>query len=247
MDSTSIFNGTDTNPNNDSYRELIQPPAAGYTDPMSGSRYWNQATVAIKVDSANNVTIGTPSSDGTITAFGSSNPLYQMFSGAITTNQSIKDNREAAMIRLVTLDISKIENNAATLSPSYKSSNFNGIVYIYDNSNTTSTRRAVRLVNGTRIPSTGLTVVSQNPIYVQGDYNTGGNPASNGSPGDPTTPQVSGYTRAPCAVIADAVDLLSNSWNDANSTSGTSSRVAIEYNGELCDSLWDCSYRPGWR
>src|SRR4029077_7026251 len=126
---------SDTNPNNDSYRELIQPPVAGYTDPISNSRYWNQASVIIRGDSANNVTIGQPNADGTVTAFTSTNPLYQMFSGAITTNQTIQDNRETATMRLVTLLFSKIENNPTTLSPTFKASGFNGIVYIYDNSN----------------------------------------------------------------------------------------------------------------
>jgi hypothetical protein len=226
MDSTAIFSTTDTNPNNDSYHELIEVPASGYSDPLAGSRYWDQASVVIKVDASNNVTIGSPNSNGTITVFSSSNPLYQMFSGAVTTNQSIQDNRETASIRLVTLDISQIENNTSGLSPTYKSSAFNGIVYIYDSSNTSSTRRGVRLRNGSKIPSMGLTVASSNPIYVQGNFNTGGNPPSNGSPGDPTTPQVSGYTRAPCSILGDAVNILSNSWNDANSYAGTSSRVA---------------------
>jgi hypothetical protein len=226
MDSTSIFSTTDTNPNNDSYHELIQVPASGFSDPMATSRYWNQASVAIKIDAGNNVTIGQPNADGTITAFNSSNSLYQMFNGAITTNQPIQDNREAASVRLVTLDISRIENNTSGLSPTFKSSAFNGIVYIYDSSNASGSRRGVRLVNGSKIPSTGLTVASVNPVYIQGDFNTGGPPPSDGSPSDPTNPQVSGYTRAPCSVIADAVNILSNSWNDANSFAGTSSRVA---------------------
>jgi hypothetical protein len=226
MDSTSIFSTTDTNPNNDSYHELIQVPASGFSDPMATSRYWNQASVAIKIDAGNNVTIGQPNADGTITAFNSSNSLYQMFNGAISTNQPIQDNREAASVRLVTLDISRIENNTSGLSPTFKSSAFNGIVYIYDSSNASGSRRAVRLVNGSKIPSTGLTVASVNPVYIQGDFNTGGPPPSDGSPSDPTNPQVSGYTRAPCSVIADAVNILSNSWNDANSFAGTGSRVA---------------------
>lgn len=226
MDSTAIFSTTDSNPNNDSYQELIQVPVAGYSDPLLGSRYWDQASVVVQVNASNNVTIGQPNSNGTITVFSTSNPLYQMFNGAITTGQSIQDNREAASIRLVSLDISKIENNASGLSPTYKASGFNGIVYIYDNSNTPSTRRGVRLLNGSKIPTMGLTVVSSNPIYIQGNFNTGGSPPSNASPSDPTNPQVSGYTRAPCSILADAVDILSNSWNDANSSAGTSSRVA---------------------
>lgn len=224
LDSTAIFSTSDSNPNNDSYQELIQLPVSGSSDPMATSRYWNQAGVAIKVDGSNNVTIGQPNTNGTISAFSSSDPLYQMFSGAITTNQTIQDNREAAQVRLVTLDISKLENNTSGLSPTYKASGFNGIVYIYDSSNATSSRRGVRLINGSKIPSGGLTVVSLNPVYIKGDFNTGGNPPSNS--GTPTTPQVSGYTRAPCAVIGDAVNILSNSWLDSNSSAGTSSRVA---------------------
>jgi len=226
LDSTAIFSTSDPNPNNDSYRELIQPPVSGYTDPIGASRYWNQASVAIQVDASNNVTIGQPNSNGTITPFTTSNPLYTMFSSAISTNQTIQDNREGASVRLVTLDINKIQNNTSGLSPSYKSTAFNGIVYVYDNSNTSGSRRGVRLLNGSKIPSTGLTVASVNPVYVQGNFNTGGTPPSNGNPGDPTSPQVSGYTRAPCSIIADAVNILSNSWNDANSFAGTSSRVA---------------------
>ncbi len=228
LDSAATFNTTDTNPNNDGYRELIQVPSAGYADPLSSSRYWNQASVAINIDASNNVTIGQPNADGTIRAFSSASTgtdlaLYNMFNGAIVTNQTIQDNREAANIRLVTLDVSKILNSTGT---GYKTSSFNGIVYIYDSSETSSARRGVRLLNGSKIPAAGLTVASANPVYVQGDFNTGGSPASNASPSDPTNPQVAGYTRAPCSILADAVNILSNSWNDANSFAGTSSRIA---------------------
>ena len=228
LDAAATFDTTDSNPNNDGYRGLITVPVAGYPDPLSTSRYWNQAGVVIKVDSSNNVTIGQPRADGTIRAFDSSSTgtdlaLYNMFSGAITTNQTIQDNREGANIRLVTLDVSKVLDSAGT---GYKISSFNGIVYIYDSSETSSARRGVRLVNGSKIPSSGFTVASVNPVYVQGDFNTGGTPPSNASPSDPTTPQAEGYTRAPCSILADAVNILSNSWNDANSFAGTSSRIA---------------------
>jgi hypothetical protein len=240
LDATATFSTTDTNPNNDSYHALIEPPVAGYPDPLTSQRYWNQAGVVIQVTDNPNpnqpgsdgvkghdiVTIGTPNSDGTITALSPSSSLYTMFSGAITTNQMIQDNRERASMGLATLDVSKIENNASGLSPSYKSSGFNGIVYIYDNSASSTARHGIRLLNGSKIPSTGLTVVSKNPVYVQGDFNTGGSPPSNASPSDPTTPQASGYNRAPCSILTDAVNILSNSWNDANSFAGTSSRVA---------------------
>jgi len=63
-------------------------------------------------------------------------------------------------------------------------------------------RRALRIFNGATIGATvsGLTVVSENPIYLQGDWNANG-----------------GWTEphAATAVMGDSVTLLSNSWNDA--------------------------------
>jgi len=263
LDANSLFNATDTNNNNDSYRELIEPPTAS-PDPLSTQRYWDQADVVIQVDSLNNVIIGKPNANGTISVLPGSTPtardtaLYNMFSGAITTNQSIQDNREGGSIRLVTLDLKLIQNNTSGLNPTFKANAtgnyFNGIVYIYDNSATTHAlnsdgtvnqnptspqRRGVRLKNGSKIAAAGLTIVSPNPVYIQGDYNTGrgydsngdGNPdngiypPSNNSTSDPLTPQVPGYNnpgnplgtgiRAPCSVLADAVTILSNSWADS--------------------------------
>ena len=224
LDATRIFSTTDTNPNNDSYHELIEPPVAGYTDPLAGKRYYDQAGVKINIDSSNVVTIR-DQNDNIVTASspGQGGVLYNTFANAITTNQTIQDNREGNSVRLVTLDVgavsTKIRNG--TLSP------FNNIIYINDSSaNQTggTPKRGVRLKNGAIMPTTGLTVASANPVYIQGDYNTGGSPPSNS--GNYSQPQVTGYTRAPCAVVGDAVNILSNAWNDSNSTASLSSRVA---------------------
>jgi hypothetical protein len=253
LDASALFNLTDLNPNNDSYRELIEPPTAS-PDPLANQRYWDQSSVIIQVsDTAPLLTIGKPHlngsgvPDGTITAFSSSSTgndlaLYNMFNtaNAITRGDSITDTRESATLnntRLVTVDLSKIVNpGSGNANPTYKTSAFNGIVYIYDNSATTHSlnadgsvnqnpaspvRRGIRLKNGSKIPSTGLTVVSSNPVYIQGDYNTGrdysgsNEPPSNNPISDPTQPQVSGYKRGPCSVLADAVNILSNAWVDS--------------------------------
>jgi hypothetical protein len=67
-------------------------------------------------------------------------------------------------------------------------------------------RRALKLTNGGlgQLPMPGLTIVSENPVYIQGNYN-----ATAGSVTDPGS--------AAAAVIADAVTLLSNDWNDIRS------------------------------
>jgi hypothetical protein len=72
-------------------------------------------------------------------------------------------------------------------------------------------RRALELVNGSSINVApcvgvncgGLTIASENPVYIKGNFNASG--------GNFNGPHVA------ASVIADAVTLLSNSWNDANS------------------------------
>ncbi len=225
LDSTRIFSSTDGNPNNDSYHELIEPPSGTQTDPLSGKRYYDQAGVKILIDASNHIVIKDQAGN-TLSASspGLGGKLFSVFSSAISTNQSIQDNREATSIRLATLDVGAVTSkiNDGTLSP------FNNIIYISDTSASQTggtPKRGIRLKNGAVMPDDGLTVASQNPVYIQGDYNTGGsNPPSNS--GDPTRPQVSGYTRKPCAVVADAVNILSNAWVDSNSFSSLSSRNA---------------------
>lgn len=90
-------------------------------------------------------------------------------------------------------------------------------------------RRGVRLINGTVVPgiydatvpsnTRGFTVASENAVYVKGNYNathvtsipaTGNTPFNNYRPfNDPT--------HIPAAVVADAVIILSNNWDDAKS------------------------------
>jgi hypothetical protein len=89
-------------------------------------------------------------------------------------------------------------------------------------------RRALKIVNGSTITlgqcdgvACGLTIVAENPVYVQGDYNSGIN-------GNFATPFVA------ASVIGDAVTLLSDRWNDVNSFAfpyapGTRAAVTTTY------------------
>ena len=224
MDSSRIFSTTDSNDNDDSYHELVEYPDSSQTDPIANQRYFNQASVKVAVDANNNVYI-LNSANTVLTSHSSGNDgqLYTTFTSAITTGVSIQDNRQAASVRLVSLDVSKIaaavKNNALNA--------FNGVVYVIDYSADNyggTPQRGVRLLNGSVAPTGGLTVVSPNPVYIQGDYNTGANPPSNS--GTPTQPTASSYVRQPCAVVADAVNVLSNNWSDSRSTSSVSSRPA---------------------
>lgn len=75
-------------------------------------------------------------------------------------------------------------------------------------------RRAVKIVNGKLLTALGtcpsgapcgLTIATENPVYIQGDYN------ANSAGGGFNDPHVA------TSVAADAITLLSNPWNDVNS------------------------------
>jgi hypothetical protein len=92
-------------------------------------------------------------------------------------------------------------------------------------------RRAVKLVNGKSITlplcpggvTCGLTIATENPAYLQGDYNANG--AGNGF-ADPSVA---------ASVVADAFTLLSDDWNDFNTFNspfnlgGRTSNTANDY------------------
>jgi hypothetical protein len=82
-------------------------------------------------------------------------------------------------------------------------------------------RRALKVVNGgiftttgaapncspapcNNLPAPGLTIASENPVYVQGNFNA-------------TASSVTQEPNVAAAIIADAVTLLSNNWNDIRS------------------------------
>lgn len=225
LDASRIFNSNDPNPNNDSYRELIEQPVGSDLDVVSTARYYNQAGIKIIVDNSGAVTY--KRLDGaTISAAstGADLQLYNVFASAVSVGATITDKRELTTVRLIDVNVATINTNLrATGAPL-----FNGIIYISDTSGSVTVKRAVRLKNGATLPPGGLTLATDNGLYIQGDYNTGrtgtAEPPSN--TGSPTTPVVTGYTRQPCAVLADAVMILSNNWADANSASALASRVA---------------------
>ena len=90
-------------------------------------------------------------------------------------------------------------------------------------------RRGVRLINGTTIPgfydattpanTRGFTFASENGVYVEGNYNATSVTAPP-SVGNSTYDQYQPFntaTHIPASIVADAVTILSNAWNDGQS------------------------------
>lgn len=96
-------------------------------------------------------------------------------------------------------------------------------------SNTRFFRRVVRLINGTTLPgiydattpenTKGLTIASENGVYVIGNFNaTGVSSYGTPTPSSNYLPQNTSK-HIPAAIIADGITLLSNNWKDSISFS----------------------------
>lgn len=95
--------------------------------------------------------------------------------------------------------------------------------------NTKYYRRGVRLINGTTIPgkydadtpqdTLGFAFASENGVYVKGNYNaTGVSYIGTPTPATSFLPQNTA-SHVPASIAGDAITVLSNAWNDANSFS----------------------------
>jgi hypothetical protein len=131
----------------------------------------------------------------------------------------------------------KAGNNPSALPQNW----WNGVVYIEFSAKPGQASRpdgvvvaedgwAVKLVNGEQVPNPdfawtrdlyGTTIATNVPMYVQGNYNADGK-SSTGSANNPDIKDV--RQEPPAALIADAVTILSNSWDDEDSLKNKSSR-----------------------
>jgi len=126
-----------------------------------------------------------------------------------TTTSSFYSNREGKFIKMTTIDLNKLAGKTGTCGAGSCPNNLptNGLLYATRNDISGSQEPGIKLINGNEIVRAGgLTVVSNDPVYVKGDYNT--------------------VNEQPTSIIADSLNLLSNNWSDTNSTSALTSRPA---------------------
>jgi hypothetical protein len=129
--------------------------------------------------------------------------------GTVAETATLYNNREGQYIKTTNIDLKKLSGTG------YKKPNgkaydnnlpANGLLYATRDDAGSSHEPGIRLINGSEIYRTnGLTVVSNDPVYVQGDYNT--------------------INEKPTGVVCDSVNLLSNNWNDSKSTQSLDLRI----------------------
>jgi hypothetical protein len=126
------------------------------------------------------------------------------------SSQTFWDAREEESMTVTEIDVDKL------------SSAFSGdsdpLLYVGSSAGFTD---GVRLVNGEGLPDAGLTVVTHQPLYVKGDYNTK----------DFNTPN-----RRSAALIADGITALSKNWDDTQHSNPASSPTVAK-NTELNAAL----------
>ncbi|HTY79366.1 MAG TPA: hypothetical protein VMI34_16185 [Candidatus Bathyarchaeia archaeon] len=162
--------------------QLIEVPSDGDSTDLRAAKMYSKAGLKVV--------------DGVATD-GSGNAVT--LPAGVITSKSFFDARENRTMSVVEVNVGLLRSSG--VAPT------NGVMYV---ASTGTPGAAVRLVNGSQLPSQGLTVVSQNPAYIQGDYNT--------------------VNKVPAAVLADAVTVLSNRWgsngSDAKGALTTDTRPA---------------------
>ncbi len=236
-----------------STREVVEPPTNPANDvtptAFQNARIYNQADVRIQVSVATSgskkiVTKNVVNVNGTVVS-AASNPWVTPLLAAVNVNTAAAGSAGAFVDRTrstsQSVQSTDIDVGAmATVMNANPSVFPTGIIYVWDSTAANgggSPLTGVRVWDAGVLPSVGLELGTDDPIYIKGDFNTGATlPAgatvnsypnvlpysSDGMPANnnPTTEAqrtVPGYTIEPAGLFGDSITELSNSWTDANS------------------------------
>jgi type II secretory pathway pseudopilin PulG len=130
-------------------------------------------------------------------------------SGTLTSH-TMYDARERRNVTVTEVDMALL--NTSGYFPA------NGLLYAARSDARLTQPNGIRLKNGSTLAAP-LTVVSEDPVYVWGDYNT--------------------VAKKPAAVICDAVNLLSNRWDDSKRSGTLPTATPTTYNFAMITGNYD--------
>jgi hypothetical protein len=170
----------------------------------------------------------------------------------LSLTNTFADQRQNQSSQYVTqIDVAQLNNwmntnsavgNGTGSTGKFTSGNYPEILYVADQRGAHGSKEAVvRVVNARQLPSNngyGFSVATENPIYIEGNYNT---QVSNSVTHAVTQALTLGSTTnggsVPSAILADAVTILSQQWYDGESGNSYGSRQAVSQNQTLNAAL----------
>ncbi len=177
-----------------------------------GGYYDNNAGMNIKVNTSGTelvyeISVG-GSSPTTYTSAQLSSALSETLVYDYRENPSGPNPANNTPVKVTNIDINQLESIVGAST--------NGVVYmtrddaVPDNDGNEFSPDSNRVVSGFKLVNSATlnnpsTIVSDLPVYVQGDFNLH------------TSTDPDADTWQPCAIVSDAITVLSNSWNDAGS------------------------------
>lgn len=142
--------------------------------------------------------------DGVFTGPGGVNLLALGYPGLLRT-ETIADRREGANVVTQKVDMAVFKRMVDDHSgPGGLFEDWNGVFWCGRTYDPGDRPDGTQFTNGGEIPQ-GMAFVSDKPIYIQGDFNT--------------------VDKKPAAIMADAINVLSNSWNNAKTLSSAAPAV----------------------
>ncbi|HVU08700.1 MAG TPA: hypothetical protein VHG89_09180 [Verrucomicrobiae bacterium] len=232
QDALSMPIGTNTSAT--AVRDLLGlPPTNIVATSLQGQQYfYNSADLVVSNSSSGVISNYYRNQDGSLSYIapdvatyttngsGSSKTITTNYNNySFVTNVSFYDYREGKTVSAVQVDVSALNKWLTNNATGIQKNNINNTdkghtinsIYVYNNATASSTKLpSVRMVNGSVLPSAGLTVVTPDPLYVLGNYN-----ATGSAVGTTNTANT-----APAALMGDALTVLSTNWNDSKYTNG---------------------------
>lgn len=198
---------------------LTVPPATTL-DPVAGATYWDRADLRVVLDLNAAPAIEVRNADGSTDAAATA---VLGACAAASHTATMYNQREALTIQMLDIDLQPLIDCAhvSVLMGGGKDLDDDtdgGLVWYFGVDGPDSAvpnGYGVRIANGAELVSTvpgapaieGLTIATDQALYVKGDFNF--------------------VNKKPAAFLADSLNVLSNGWNDANSTLALASRPAL--------------------
>jgi hypothetical protein len=141
--------------------------------------------------------------------------ITNVYDGIVSTNVSFFNHRENKTVRCTEIDVAELLSRFSYLTTALGRPV--KTLYVADmRTQSSTTQSGIRIICGDTLPSGGLTIVTPNPLYLEGDYNV-----PIGSLG---TTNLTGTV--PAALIGDSITLTSEAWLDSSSSLELTARVA---------------------